>query len=150
MIDKAPLFAVPGGMLMSPELFQWFIKQFPEYKNWQAVQKAFLSLKLHSLGADGSVISRFEQTNTQHMLSGIVFSEYAVALPEQMQLYHVHTGKVSTISATELLHKAQFTNHFNRQEYVTNLSVLNHLSASGQWQAPEGTSTNPKPRPHSG
>lgn len=146
VIDKAPLMAVPGGLLMSPELFQWYIRQFPEYKNWQAVQKAFLALKLHSLGADGGVTSRFEQTNTHQMLSGVVLADYAVALPHEVQLNHLPTGKISTISATELIHQAQFSHYFNRQESVASPSGMAHLLASGQWQTPEAGTH----KPHSG
>ncbi len=44
MVNKAPLFMVPGGMLMCPEMFQLFVREHPEYKNWQAIQNGFLSL----------------------------------------------------------------------------------------------------------
>jgi hypothetical protein len=139
MINKAPLYMVHGGLLMAPDMFKLFIREHPEFKNWQAVQKGFLSLGLHSLGADGSVTSRFEQMNTQQMQSGIVFadSKYGVALPEQMKIHNLKTGEISTISATELVHAAQFNhNYFNRQEHGASPSALNHLSVSGEWQAP--------------
>ncbi len=139
MINKAPLFMVPGGMLMSVDIFKWFVREHPEYKNWQAAQKAFLSLGLHSVGADGSPISRYEQTNTQQMHSGVVFAEYAMVLPEQLQIHNIHTGEVSSISATELVHVAQFNHHyFNRQEHGSTPRALDHLSASGEWQPAEG------------
>lgn len=136
MINKAPLFSVPGGLLMSTEIFKWFVREHPEYKNWQAIQNGFLSLGLHSAGADGSVISRFEQLNNHQMQSGIVFAEYSIALPDEVQVHHLHTGEVSTVSATELAHAAQFENYFSRQEHSGHPSSLNHLAASGEWQAP--------------
>ena len=145
MINKSPLFTVPGGLLMSEEMFKLFVREHPEFKNWQAVQAAFLSLGLHSLGPDGSVISRFEQANTQQMQSGVVFAEskYGVALPEQMKIHNMHTGAVSTISAIELVHMAQFNQqHFNRQDHGTSVVALNQLSAAGQWQPAEKKSVS--------
>jgi len=143
MINKAPLFMVPGGMLMTAEIFQLFVREHPEFKNWQAlqagkaVQAGFLSLGLHGLGADGSPTSRFEQANTQHMQEGIVFADFGVVLPENVQLHNLNTGAVSSISATELIHMAQFNQqNFNRQENNIAASALNHLSATGHWQPP--------------
>jgi integrating conjugative element relaxase (TIGR03760 family) len=136
IINQAPLLMVPGGILMLPEIYQLFIQQHPEYHNLQTagMQRAFLSLGLHRLGANGSVISRFEQAKTQQMYNGVLFSQYAVALPEQVQLHNLNTGGVSSVSAIELVHMAQFNNHsFNSQEQGVNPGALNHLSASGKW-----------------
>ena len=136
MINKAPLFMVPGGLLISAEMFKLFVREHARFKNWQAVQNAFLSLGLHVLAADGTAILRFEQANTQQMQSGVVFSQYAIALPEQVQVHHLHTGKVTSMSATELVHRAQFDNqHFNRQENSASPSSLSYLAATGVWQA---------------
>ncbi len=138
MINKAPLLMVPGGMLMSAETFQMFVREHPEYKNWQAAQNAFLSLGLHGLGTDGGVTSHFEKANTHEMQSGVVFADYAVALPETMQIHNVNTGEVSSISAIELVHLAQFNNnYFNHQDSGARVMPLNHLSASGEWQPAE-------------
>lgn len=136
MINKAPLLSVPGGLIMSVEMFKWFVREHPEYKNWQAAQHAFLTLGLHGLGTDGGVISRYEQAHNQQMISGIVFADYAVALPNEMQIHNLNTGKVSTISATEFIHMAQFNNQFNRVEQGNNPGPLTHLHPSGQWMPP--------------
>lgn len=135
LINKAPLLMVPGGLLMSVEMFQWFVREHPEYKNWQAVQQGFLSLGLHEVASDGSVMTRFEQANTHQMHNGVVFTDYAVALPEQMKIHNLNTGSVSSISATELVHIAQMDHHqFNRQESSIAPGSLMHLAQSGQWQ----------------
>ncbi|KTC85048.1 conjugal transfer nickase/helicase domain-containing protein [Legionella brunensis] len=134
MINKAPLFMVPGGMLMSVDIFKLFIREHPEYKNWQAIQNGFLSLGLHRLGPDGSINSRFEQSNTQQMHTGIVFADYAVALPAEVQLHNLNTGKNSSISATELIHQAQFNTNFTSQQSSYTATSLPHLNASGKWQ----------------
>lgn len=142
MINKAPLFMVPGGLLMSVDMFKLFVREHPEFKNWQAVQNSFLSLGLHSVGPDGSPNSRFEQTSNQQMHTGIVFSDYAVALPAEVRLHNMHTGKTSSISATELIHQAQFNSNFTRQQVAYSANVLPHLTASGQWQVANTTPQN--------
>lgn len=132
MINKAPLFIVPGGMFMSSEIFKLFVREHPEFKNWQAVQAAFLSLGLHNVGVDGSAMSRFEQANNQHMENGIVFADanYGIALPNEMKLYNTTTGDISSISALELMHAAQF----NQQGL--SVTAIQHLAPSGAWQLP--------------
>jgi integrating conjugative element relaxase (TIGR03760 family) len=128
MINKAPLLSVPGGLLMSQEMFQLFMRENPEYKNWQAVKNGFLSLGLHSCGADGSVISRFDHGHDKTMHSGIVFSEYSVAMPESVSV-QLSSGKVASMSALELIHTAQENSQLN----TATTQPLQHLSASGQW-----------------
>lgn len=135
MINKAPLFMVPGGMLMCQEMFQLFVREHPEYKNWQAVQNGFLSLGLHSRNADGSVVSRFE--NNQQGQSGIVFSKYAIALSDSVKVHHMNTGKVESMSAMELLHKAQQHSQLALQNNSTAGTSLQKLNAAGQWQSIE-------------
>ncbi|CEK12178.1 conjugal transfer nickase/helicase domain-containing protein [Legionella hackeliae] len=134
MVNKSPLFMVPGGMLMSPDIFKLFVREHPEYKNWQAIQNGFLSLGLHRLAPDGTIHSRFEQSNTQQMHNGIVFADYAVALPAKVQVNHLNTGKSSTISATELIYQTQFHSHFTRQQSNSIISPIPHLNANGKWQ----------------
>lgn len=139
MINQSPLFMVPGGMLMHTDIFKYFIREHPEFKTWQAVQNGFLSLGLHRTNAEGQIISRFEQSKNQSILSGIVFSNYAVALPNHVQMRHVNTGKVSTASSIELIHKTQTG---------TEQSSLKHLSSKGEWQSPEAPNRTITPGTH--
>jgi hypothetical protein len=148
-INKAPLLMVPGGMLMCADIFKLFIREHPEFKNWQAIQQGFLSLGLHSVGADGSSISRFELPNSKQMESGVVFSKYAIALPEQMKGYDSSTGNISKISAMELLHLN--TRRSEQQGQGLNLGVIPHLSGSGEWQtAQQNNSSLQSGHKHSG
>ncbi len=136
MINKAPLFMVPGGLMITSEVFDRFMMENPEYKNKQAVQNGFLSLGLHRLGADGTPNSRFEQNSNQQMHSGILFANYAVALPANLQLHNMHTGKSVTISATELIHQARLSSTYFTSKQATNSSVTaGHLNVAGQWQS---------------
>ena len=143
MVNKAPLFMVPGGMLMCAEMFQLFVREHPEYKNWQAVQNGFLSLGLHHRAADGGVLSRFETKN--QMETGVVFSKYALALPESVKVVQMSTGKVESMSATELIHKAQFGSQFTQQQSTGLTQSLQKLDAAGKWQAVENEGLGLKP-----
>lgn len=140
LINKAPLLMVPGGMLMCQEMFQLFVREHPEYKNWQAVQNGFLSLGLHAKGIDGSPISRFEQTQNNQMQSGIVFTKYAIALPASVNV-HMNTGKIESMSAIELVNKAKHITNFVQQNPIMSPSSLEKLPVSGQWQTIENNSS---------
>ncbi|WP_419421119.1 TraI domain-containing protein [Legionella sp. D16C41] len=149
MINKAPLFMVPGGLLMSPEIFKWFVREHPEYKNWQAARNGFLSLKLHQIGPDGNIEARFEQNKTKQMHSGVVFSGYAIALPNSVSVHNLNTGKVATWSAIELIHSAQSSSHFTALEKPNLTTSLQVLNKSGQWQINTATE-QPDPKLNSG
>lgn len=142
MINKAPhLLMVSGGMLVLPETFEWFVREHPAYKKWQ-VQRGFCSLGVHQVGIDNDPTTRFEQAHTHQMYTGVLFSKYAMVLPDQVKLHHMKTGEVSTVSATELVHMAHFNqNFFHRKEPQAQGHAVQVLSASGKWQAPAKTSS---------
>jgi hypothetical protein len=80
-------------------------------------------------------MSRFEQTKTQQMHSGVVFSEYAVVLPKEVSFYHTHTGAVSRVSATELVHMGPFDHLYTHPKDSRGpVMSLQCLSVSGEWQ----------------
>ncbi len=134
MINKAPLFMVPGGLLMSVEIFKWFVREHPEYKSWQAIQNAFVAMGITSVSAGGNVISRYEQTNTQQMLSGIVVSNYAMVLPAVVQVQNTNTGKVNSMSAIDVMNQTQALSSTMRKQGAVNASPLQHLTTNGQWR----------------
>lgn len=139
MINQASLLMVPGGLLLSADVFKWFISGHPDYTSWQAVRNGFLSLGLHQMGPDGSILSRFEQNNNQQMHSGVVFSNYAVAMPPEVQFHNLSTGKSFPVTATELIYLAKFNNYFTSQQQAPSASVLQGLNAKGQWLPMETT-----------
>lgn len=141
IVNKAPLFMVPGGMLMSQEMFQLFVKEHPEYKNWQAIQSGFLSLGLHA----GDVDARFEQSPNNQVRSGVVFSEYAIALSDTVNVHDVGTGTINSMSAMELINKAQTPSHFTQQQNAITPTSLQKLDASGQWKNAEKTAPSSGP-----
>ncbi|ARG98724.1 TraI domain-containing protein [Legionella micdadei] len=148
MINKAPLFMVPGGLLICAEMWDMFMKNNPQYNSIQAIRNGFLSLGMHHIGADGNVIFRFEQSSNQQMHSGIIFENYAVALPEEVQLHNISTGKVTTISATELIYQAQFnSSYFTSKQAIHSASPMLHLNSSGRWVAENPALLQASPRP---
>lgn len=148
MINKAPLLMVPGGLLICPEMWELFMRGNPQYNSLQAIRNGFLSLGMHRLGADGNAVFRFEQASNQQMHSGIIFENYAVALPETVQLYNIHTGKTSTVSSTELIHQAQFnSSYFTSKQTVLAVEPMPHLDASGRWVAEHSVSPQDSLRP---
>lgn len=147
VINKAPLFMVPGGLLMCAEIYQLFVREHPEYKNWQAVKTGFLSLALHARAADGGVTSRFEAKGK--METGVVFSKYALALPASVKVQNMNTGKVESMSATELIHKAQFNSQF-MQKNSSLVTALQKVNSAGKWQLVENESNVLKPGAQNG
>lgn len=136
VINKPPLFMVPGGMLMSADMFKLFVRENPEFKNWQAVQNAFLALGLHSLNAEGGLESRFEQQSNQQIHTGILVSKYAVVLPNQLQALDFVNKKMHSITATELINQVNHGGALTQQQQLQAGSALFLLSRTGEWQAP--------------
>lgn len=126
---------VPGGLLMCAEMFQWFVRGHPEYKNWQLVQKGFLSLGLHRMDIEGAAMTRFEQTHTHEIHHGVLVNNFAVMLPEHMTFHQRHTGETTTLSAVELVHLSTCENHdFQQLDQPHSSHALQQLSVNGTWQ----------------
>ncbi len=136
VIDKGALLVVSGGLLMSTELFQFFIREHPEYKNWLAVQKGFLSLGLHVKNANAQALSRVEQLRTQQLHQGIVVAKYETLLPDNVHVNNPKTGDVAVVSSID----------FAQQLSSTKPS---HLSLSGRWESIDALSASQLERkPH--
>lgn len=145
MVNKAPLLMVPGGLLMLADIFKFFVREHPEFKNWQAVQHAFQSLGVHVVGAQGEVLSRFEDKKTKQMVSGIVFSNYAIALPAHVTIYQ-EDNKSTRLSALEFIHQAQFNHQFLPASKTHTVAPLKELAANGQWLNATADVTRLQPR----
>lgn len=138
VVNQLPLFvAIPGGLMMSQKLFEMFIKHNPGYKNWRAVQQAFLSIGIHRTTNDSQVISRFEDQNHEQMLSGIVIDN--CILPDNVPVFDHQTQQVSVIPAIELIRIAQ-TGFYQSKAEMPSVKALPQLSEKGQWKA----ATEPK------
>ena len=124
LLNKTPLRMVPGGLLMSTDVYKWFVREHPEYKNWQAAQRALLTLD----SSKQQHLNKKSDTKTDTL-----FTHFGVALPDHVPLYDTSTHTVSLISAVEIMYLAE-TNHAALNQ-GHNLTTLDHLAPSGEWQA---------------
>lgn len=81
MINQSPLLAVPGGLLMCADMFKYFVREHPEFKNWRAVQNAFLALGWCQQDANGEVLSRVDVPG-HGMQEGVVLREAEAILSD--------------------------------------------------------------------
>lgn len=145
MINKAPLFAVPGGVLMSVDAFKLFVRENPDFKNWQAVQKGFESLGLHEHSPDGASTGKFEQLKNQQVVSGIALGVHSsVILPAQASIKNLNSGAVHRYSATEIIHHIHAHPHFQASAASLGpVAALHAINANGQWQETPAASHSP-------
>ncbi len=143
MVNQSPLFMVPGGMLMSPDMFKLFIREHPQFKamQWQEVEAAFLQMDLHAKDADGKANMRFMQNKTQQVHTGVVLAAIGVVLPERVKTVNLNNGVVKTVSASDLMGQKMAQQHFS--QVTTGAKAAMHLSSSGQWQAAKGPAQGP-------
>src|SRR3990167_1358432 len=76
------------GISINPELFKLFIRDFPTYKSWQAVQKGFMALGL----TDESGIDVTE----------LSFAKFGILLPAKACFYNKTTKSKAWVNAVEL------------------------------------------------
>lgn len=128
LLNTPPVLVIPAGLMLLPEAFQLFIRENPEYKNWQAVQKGFLRWGLHKSDASGQALLRAEDPTTQQMINALTIDKYSVLLADEVHLHHMQSDKEKIMSATEFMTWQQFPNNPPPQY---------HLSATGEWLAQE-------------
>ena len=131
-INESPVLMTPEGLVLLADAFQRFLREAPEYKTWQAVQKGFLTWGLHRADANGRITS----ADVQRGANGLLLSKYGFLLPEEFQVHNPKTGQTVLMTAIEFVRMQQSPNHPHS---------LQQLSASGVW-APVDT----PPAPSSG
>lgn len=144
-MNKSPLLMVPGGMIIGAEAFKLFVREHPEYKNWQSLQKALTSLGINELAADGHLESRFEHGKTQQIHSGMLIKDYALVLPDNLSLYDPRTGKSSPASALDVIHTKEYVNQFVQSKVSIPQSSIKQLSTSGEWVQKQDTASGLQP-----
>lgn len=115
-----------NGVGLNVELFKLFIKDFPTYKNWQAVQKGFLALGL----TDESGIDTAE----------ISFANFGILLPAKASVYNKSLGVKSWINAVELKDFVMQGKTIVSGQKTENVMTLPHINAKGQLQIIEENS----------
>lgn len=136
MVNKAPLFSVPGGLLMSPDVFKLFVREHPQFKSWQKVQEAFILLNMHNIAANGKAVQQFQNAKNNSMHSGVVLSAVAMVLPDSFKAVNQATGAVTSYSRSDFSSIAQASSYMVSQQSMAN--TPQSLSVSGKWVAPGG------------
>jgi integrating conjugative element relaxase (TIGR03760 family) len=113
LLNRAPIFVVPGGLLICVEAFQLFMREHVSYKNWQTVQHGLLSLKVHRSIDANTATSRHEQGD------GVVIKN-SIALPESLSIKKTTEETVQTTATALAL-----------------MDYPNRLSQTGAWAVPE-------------
>ncbi len=131
LVNQSPLFMVPGGLLMSPDIFQLFIREHPQFKSWIAVQTGVAQMQLHTTGPNGEVMQRFMQAKTGQQHTGMVISALGVVTPAQMKMVNLANGAVKSVTNSQL----------NGMKGA--VSTQQTLSASGQWQSSQNNANSP-------
>jgi integrating conjugative element relaxase (TIGR03760 family) len=134
MINKAPLMMVPGGLIMHSDMFKYFIRENPHFKNWQAIEMGLLNLGLHQVGPNGKTNQRFELNNGQSIIDGIVIKDYAVLLPEKAHVMNPNTGETYQLSSTELINQAHNLAYYEKMGAAPTVAQVQALNSKGNWQ----------------
>ena len=144
MVNQAPLLSVPGGLLMSPDMFKLFIREHPEFKNWQNVQNAVAQMNMHSLGLDGDKIQQFKNDKTKTMHSGMVLSSVGVVLPETFKMVQAN-GTIKNVASHDFSAVTKASNHMTVQKSAA--PPIQAISRAGKWVTP---TSNLIPKPTTG
>ncbi|MBA2648342.1 MAG: TraI domain-containing protein [Legionella sp.] len=131
ILNKGPLIMVPGGLLMTQELFQMYLDE-SSLKSQEKVQKGFLSLGLYVLGADGRAILRFDQGPNKGMVNGIVFAKYSMVLPNATKI-----NSKESLSPIEVTNKVLHSSQYTQKPVIAVAPPIRTLASSGQWQVVE-------------
>lgn len=124
-----------GGLLVSEKLFKQFAQEHVKYKNWQAIQRAFLNWNQQNIHT-----TLINQNHAKETLNNLVVN--TVVLPNDVQIYDVKTDKTTTVSAVVVEQMIRSN--------LKEIKPINVLSQKGQWEVVEKTmpwmSAGMKPR----
>ncbi len=82
---ESPVHYVPEGVVLNPGIFEVFVKENPQFKNWQAVQTAFGNLGIHrTFGGANEIFQQYIRTNNLDPIQGILINNAALILPKKM------------------------------------------------------------------
>ena len=133
IMNQSPLLAVPGGFLMSADVFKLFVREHPQFKNWQKVQDAFSMMQLHNLSVEGNKIQTFKDVRTNTTHSGMVLSSVGVILPETFKMV-ADNGLIQQVKRHDSATIQHASSHMVAE--LTAAQPMQALSKGGQWLAP--------------
>jgi hypothetical protein len=113
VLNRAPIFLVPGGVLICVEAFQLFSREYDssKNKNWNTIQQGLLALKIHRTGELGAAVSKYDQGN------GIVIAN-SIILPETLSAKNIKTGEVHKTTATALAIRESAIRTSNQGDWI--------------------------------
>jgi len=121
-INQAPLLSVPGGLIMSVELYQLFARGHPEYPTWLDIQKGVAALGANGLRVIGQAVLPVNVKSAVKHGDGLVLADYAVALPDVVAYHDTKANNNISVLAVQLV-----------QQLAVPAAVAK-LSVDGQWQ----------------
>lgn len=86
LVNKAPILAIPGGLLILPEAFQLFSREHAHYKNWQSVRQSLMSLPLYPADQVQAASAQHEQYQGLLMPGQLLIPEKLSNQPSATQL----------------------------------------------------------------
>jgi integrating conjugative element relaxase (TIGR03760 family) len=111
-----------GALSLNADLFKLFLKDFPTFKSWQAVQKGFSALGFH----DASV-------NT----ADILFSKFGMVLPSKAKFLNAGSKSKSWVGGTELTNFSLQGAHAVAGKTTEETMVMPKLNQAGEWRVVE-------------
>jgi integrating conjugative element relaxase (TIGR03760 family) len=86
LINRQHLLSVPGGLLITAELFSLFVQRYPEYKVFQSMQSAFGTGQHLISGGVAGGLATYTHTQTGAKHSGMVLHNANLVLPETFRV----------------------------------------------------------------
>ncbi len=86
-VDAVVHVVEEGVLLVSPEIFRQFLKQFPEYESWNNVQKQAQRLRLNHKTPEGTNIHTYKVTGDNRrpsLLKGFLITDTAMLFGEKI------------------------------------------------------------------
>lgn len=125
------------GAFISSELFKLFLITNPHIKQWQAVQRGFITLGLARGGLDAQMLTRVWGNKE---FNGLQIANIAAILPENVNVYNEDSKKVVRVNALEIIHAQNTGTKILEQQNMKLLDV------NGKWiTPPEGNDNIFKP-----
>ncbi len=95
LLNRAPILAVPGGLLICPEAFQAFSREHQHYKNWQAVRQSLMALPLYP-------VDQMQVSQAQHEQHSGLLVPGSLLIPETVHQLAAGASASQPTTATQL------------------------------------------------
>ena len=117
-MGQAPLHSVPGGLLMTEEVFKLFSKASSTYKNWQSVQAYFTGMGLHRMGPSDKPVLSYIHLLDKSKVEGVLVNPY---LAKQ------------NLSAAEIKTMEKAQKNYVADPSAKKVTQTQYVSPNGQW-----------------